>query len=68
MPGDNVVREPRFCRVCGKKLISWYYYTGRCASCFNPSDHQLLVDAKAASDRGLSYGKYMALKREGLLK
>lgn len=61
-------REPRFCRCCGKKLISWYYYTGRCATCFTPNDQNLINDARAAKERGLSYGKYIALRREGLIK
>lgn len=68
MPGsDQGCREPRFCGKCGKKLVSYHYYTGYCAGCYIPADRRLIEDAKAAKERGLSYGKYIALRKEGLL-
>lgn len=64
---DWETREPRFCRTCGRKLVSYYYYMGHCAKHFKPADHKLVEDAKAAKEHGLSYGKYIALRKEGLI-
>lgn len=61
-------QEPRYCRVCGKKLVSHYYFRGYCASHYAPSDRKLVEDARKAKELGLSYGKYMALKKEGLVQ
>lgn len=62
------LRSPRFCSTCGKKLIGKYYFMGRCATCHVPADLQLVIDAKAAKKHGMTYGYYMAAKREGKVK
>ena len=59
---EQGAREPRYCRACGKKLISHYYYVGHCAECYVAGDNRLVEDAKAAKEHGLSYGKYIALR------
>lgn len=59
-------RESRKCKVCGKRLIGKYYWTGRCAThqTAKNAEASLLDDIAAARARGISYGQYMALKKE----
>lgn len=59
-------RELRKCSVCGKRLIGKYYWMGRCAKhqTVKSAGANLTGDASAAKAAGLSYGQYMALKKE----
>lgn len=65
---EQKATEIRYCKSCGKKLIRQYYFMGYCATCHSPGDQQLVEDAKAAKKHGMSYGNYMAAKREGRVK
>lgn len=60
-------REVKRCEICGVQLYSHYRNTGRCANHQTTRDpeKQLISDMTAARARGLSYGQYMALKKEG---
>lgn len=62
-------RGPRFCEVCGRRLIRDYYYSGRCHAhqTTKTPDVQLTAAAVSAKSRGMSYGQYMAAKKEGQL-
>lgn len=59
-------REDRRCKVCGKRLIGKYYYAGRCSKhqTVKSAGADLTRDASAAKALGLTYGQYMALKKE----
>jgi hypothetical protein len=60
-------RGARRCAICGARLISDYYYTGRCAvhQTTKEADAKIGKDAVVAKRAGLSYGQYMAVKKEG---
>lgn len=60
-------RGARVCKVCGARLIKDYYYSGRCAKhqTSKDADARLGRAAVAAKRKGMSYGQYMAAKKEG---
>ena len=59
-------REDRRCAVCGRRLIGKYYWMGRCSKhqIAKGREDKLIRDAAAAKALGMSYGQYMALKKE----
>lgn len=61
--------ETKRCKICGARLIKKYKATGRC--CHHQfkkgEDATLTDDAVEAKKRGMSYGEYMARKKEGQL-
>ena len=59
-------KEPRFCQICGARLYKDFYLTGRCSKhqTSADADAKLTADAVAAKNKHLSYGQYMAQKKE----
>lgn len=66
MGSPNETRELRTCKTCGKRLIRQYYWMGLCSKCSRLKNSEVSLDrcASEAKAAGLSYGQYMALKKE----
>lgn len=61
-------RSKRYCDACYKQLRNGKSYRRKKVmplSSFDKLNHKLLEDSAAADARGLTYGYYMAEKREG---
>ena len=59
--------EVKRCKICGVRLHRKYQASGRCChhQYTKGEDTQVIDDAAEAKKRGMSYGEYIAAKREG---
>lgn len=62
--------EPKYCKICGTRLQYKYRLSGRCArhQYVRGEDAKLTDDAAEAKGHAMSYGEYMAAKKEGRVK